>query len=235
MRSSIRANASNADFSDIDDIVSAMRFCASRATLARDEEILLALGLFDLVVQIAERVLELFRLDAVLLPRLLELLAVGHVLALAHERLLGEIVAPFLDGEHRLVLPVVRLLEFGVGLVAQALLVGDGRGDLLLRLGELRPHVDENLVEHLLGIFGPRDQIVDVRPQQGRETIEDAHGSACLAVRAELAEMRRERDGDALVRREEFLVVEVRQLERFGHDDRVLLDAVRPVHEIAWR
>jgi len=28
MRSSIRANASNADFSDIDDIVSAMRFWA---------------------------------------------------------------------------------------------------------------------------------------------------------------------------------------------------------------
>ncbi len=147
-----------------------------RATLAGDEQILLALRFLDLVVQIAQRVLELFGLELVLLPRLRQLLAVRVVLGLAHERLLGEIVAVLRDREPRLVLPVGALLELGVGLVAQPLLVGDRRGDLLLRLGKLRPHVRDDLIQHLLGIFGPRDQVVDVRPQQGRKTIEKAHG-----------------------------------------------------------
>ena len=44
--------------------------------------------------------------------------------------------------------------------------------------------------------------------------------------------MRGEREGHAFVRGEELLVVEVRQLERFGQDDGVVLDAVRSVHEI---
>ena len=112
-----------------------------------------------------------------------------NVLALPHERLLGEIVATFLDREHRLLLPIRRLAILGVGLIAQPLLVGDRRGHLLFGLGQLRPHVDQNLVEHLLGVFGPRDQVVDVRPQQGRQPIEYAHGSMCLAVRAELAQV----------------------------------------------
>jgi len=149
---------------------------AECASLAGEEQILLALGFFDLVVQIAQRVLELLRLEAVLLPRLLELLSMREVLALAHERLFGEIVAPFLDREHRLLLPVLRLAEFRVRLIAKTFLVGDRRRDLLLCLGELAAHVDQNLRQHLLGVFGPRDQVIDVRPQQGRESVEYAHG-----------------------------------------------------------
>jgi hypothetical protein len=53
---------------------------------------------------------------------------------------------------------------FHVGLITQSLLVGDRRGDLLFRFRQLPSHVDEDLVEHLLGIFRPRDQVVDVRP-----------------------------------------------------------------------
>ena len=30
-------------------------------------------------------------------------------------------------------------------------------------------------VEHLLGVFGPRDQIVDVRAEERRKTIEESH------------------------------------------------------------
>ena len=155
-----------------------------------------------------------------------------HVLGLAHERLLGEIVAAFLNGEHRAPLPILRLLELGVGLVAQALLVGDRRGDLLLGLHELAAHVDENLRQHLLGIFGPRDEIVDVALEERGKAIENAHGSACLAVRAELAQVRRERERHALVAREEFFEVEGGQLERFGEDDVIVLNAVRSVQQI---
>ena len=99
-----------------------------------------------------------------------------EVLAVPHERLLGEVVAPFLDGEHRAALPVLRLLVLGVGLVAEPLLVGDRRGDLLLGLHELAAHVDEDLRQHLLGIFGPGDEVVDVGLEQRGEAIEDAHG-----------------------------------------------------------
>ena len=165
-------------------------------------------------------------------PRLLELLAVRDVLALPHERLFGEIVAPFLDGEHCLLLPIAGLLELRVGLIAQPLFVGDGCRHLLLGLRELTSHVNQNLVEHFLGIFGPRDQVIDVRPQEGREPIEYSHGLVCLAVRAELTKMRRERDGDALVGRQEFFVVEMRKLESFGHHDRFLFNTICTVHQI---
>ena len=105
------------------------------AALAGEEQVLLALRLLDLVVEVAQRVLELLGLGAVRFPRLLELLPVRGVLALAHERLLGEVVAAFLDREHRrFCSQSAACLILGVGLVAQTLLVGDGGGDLLLRL-----------------------------------------------------------------------------------------------------
>jgi hypothetical protein len=110
------------------------------------------------------------------LPRLLELLRVLQVLALPYERLFREVVAALLHGEHRPPLPLLGVAELGVGLVAQALLVGDRRRNLLLRLDELAPHVDEDLIQHLFGVFGPRDQIVDVRPEQLRQSIEESHG-----------------------------------------------------------
>src|SRR5437868_9533000 len=125
------------------------------------------------------------------------------MLALAKERLLGEILATFLQGQHGALFPVRALTIFAVGLIAQSLLVGNSRRDLLLRLCELRPHVDENLIEHLLGIFGPRDQIVDVRPQERAQSIEESHGglaSVCLPIGPQLAQMRRESEADALER-----------------------------------
>ena len=97
------------------------------------------------------------------------------VLGLTDERLLGEIVAPFLDGQHRATLPILRLLELGVGLIAQSLLVGDGGRHLLLGLHELAAHVDEDLRQHLLRILGLRDQVVDVGLEESGETVEDTH------------------------------------------------------------
>jgi hypothetical protein len=99
-------------------------------------------------------------------PRLLERLGVREVLAMADQRLLGEVIPAFLDREHRAPLPVLGLLELAVGLVTQPLLVGDRARDLLLRPHELRAHVDDDLVEHLLGVFRRGDEVVDVRAEQ---------------------------------------------------------------------
>src|SRR4029079_325366 len=57
-------------------------------------------------------------------------------------------------------------------------------------------------------------------------------GLMCLAVRAELTKMRRERERDALVGRQELFVVEMRKLESFGHHDRFFFNTICAVHEI---
>jgi hypothetical protein len=109
------------------------------------------------------------------LPRELHLLAARNVLAAPHERLLGEVVASFLHREHCAVLPLLGLAQLLRGLVLEALLVRDRGGDLLLRLHELRAHVDDDLVQHLLRLFCRRDQVIDVRPEKTRDAVEYAH------------------------------------------------------------
>src|SRR5438046_2040043 len=49
----------------------------------------------------------------------------------------------------------------------------------LLGLRQLVAHVDDELLENLLRVLGARDQIVDVRPDQRGQTINDPHGSLC--------------------------------------------------------
>ena len=53
----------------------------------------------------------------------------------------------------------------------------DRHRDLLLGLGELLAHVQNDLIQHLLGILRPSDQIIDVGPDDRGEFGKDAHGS----------------------------------------------------------
>ncbi len=147
--------------------------------LPRDQDVLLPLRLFDLVVELAQRRLQLLGFLAVLDPRLLELHGALDVFVVAQQRLLGEIVAPFLHRENRTLLPVLGKLLFLLGLRGEPLLISDGGGHLLLGLRQLVAHVDDELLENLLRVLGTRDQIVDVRPDQRRQTINDPHGSLC--------------------------------------------------------
>src|SRR5215208_6929709 len=73
--------------------------------------------------------------------------------------------------------------------------------------------------------FEIRSLMLDLRSAEKRSKM--PMGSACLAVRAELAKVRRERERHALIAREEFFIVECRELERFGEDDAIVLNAVR--------
>src|ERR1019366_9053781 len=56
-----------------------------------------------------------------------------------------------------------------------ALLVGDRAGHLLLGLRKLVAHVDQDLVQHLLRILRPGDEVVDVGLEQRGDAIEYAH------------------------------------------------------------
>jgi hypothetical protein len=124
----------------------------------RDEDVLLALGFLDLVVELAQADLEILGLRLVPDPGLVQLLRPLQRLVVAHQGLGGEIVAAFLHREHRAPFPVLRLLLQVLGIGLELLLVRDGRGRFLLGLGQLRLHVENQLVQHLLGVFGPRDQ-----------------------------------------------------------------------------
>src|SRR5204862_2480173 len=53
---------------------------------------------------------------------------------------------------------------------------GDGDRDRLLRLHQLLLHLDQHLGQHLLGILGLRDEVVEVRLDQRPESGKDAHG-----------------------------------------------------------
>jgi hypothetical protein len=151
------------------------------ALLPRDEDVLLALGLFDLRVEELERRLELVDRLLLLLPLILERGGELVVLLLAAEGLLGEDVVAGLDREHRASLPLGGVRGLLLGLLREALLVGDRDGDLLLRLDQLVGHVDDDLVQHLLGVFRAADEVVQVRFDEGREAREDAHDD-CSSV-----------------------------------------------------
>ena len=97
------------------------------------------------------------------------------MLAAPNERLLGQLVLILLNRQHRSSLPVLRFLQLLPGLVLKALFVGDGGRDLLLRLYELRAHVENDLVEHLLGLLELGNHCVDVRAEEHCDSVENIH------------------------------------------------------------
>src|ERR1051325_4933 len=157
------------------------------ALLAGDEDVLLALCLLDAVVQLAQRQLELLGLLAMLDPRLVQLHRALRVLVVPQQRLLGEVVAPLLHRQHRPALPILGALFLCVHLRREALFVRDGRRHLLFCLRQLTAHVHDQLVQHLLRVLGTIDQVVDVRPDQRRETVKDSHENPRCAGGASLS------------------------------------------------
>src|SRR6476661_6787270 len=75
-----------------------------------------------------------------------------------------------------------------------------------------------------------RSLMLDFRSEEKRSKM--PMGSACLAVRAELAQVRCERERHALVAREKLFIVEGRKLERLGEHDLVVLDTVGAVQQV---
>ena len=144
----------------------------------RDEDVLLALRLLDLVVELPQRALELLGLGAVLHPGLVQLLG-------ALQRLVVARAAPAWRGRRG---PPAPPASRGAPSPPPACCSASAsacsffssaiaRGHLLLRLGQLRLHVDDQLVQHLLRVLGLADQVVDVGPEHRRDTIPDAHAT----------------------------------------------------------
>ena len=149
-------------------------------TLLRHEKIPLPLCLFDLVIQLAQRALELLHLRSLSSPGLVESASPFFVLLLPHQRLLRQVVPTLLHGQHGAVLPLTHLLVLGVERRTELPLIRDGHRHFPLGLRELVPHVQNDLVQHLLGIFRPGDEIVDVRLDDRRQLRKNAHGISPL-------------------------------------------------------
>ena len=162
--------------------------------LLGDEEITLAAGLLDLVVQLTERALEVLCFSGLSFPGLLEDHRAIGVLLLTQQCLLREVIASFLDRQHRSVLPVALLFDLGLKLCLELPLIGDGRSHITLGTRQLLAHVQNDLIEHLFGIFRPRDEIVDVRFNDRRQLREDAHRLALRPV-GEVADLLHVRGG----------------------------------------
>ncbi len=97
------------------------------------------------------------------------------MLLLSDQSLLREVVLAFLHGQHRAVLPLTHLFDFAVELRSELTLVRDGRRDFPLGLRELIAHIQNDLIQHLFRVFGPGDEIVDVRFYDRRKLRKDAH------------------------------------------------------------
>ena len=97
------------------------------------------------------------------------------MLLLAEQRLLRELVVAGADRDHRAALPLGGVRHLLLELLREALLVGDRDRDLLLRLDELVVHVEDDLVQHLLRVFGLADEVVQVALDELSEAPEDAH------------------------------------------------------------
>src|SRR6266487_6985718 len=173
------------------------------ALLPRDQDVLLALRLLDPIVQLAERQLELLGFLAMLHPRLVQLHRALRVLVVTQQGLLREVVPPLLHRQHGPALPILGALLLGVHLRRETLLVRDGRRHLLFGLRQLTAHVDDQLVQHLFRILGTVDQVVDVRPDQRRETVKDSHENPRCAGGASLsrAQLTLPRPGEQALRK----------------------------------
>jgi hypothetical protein len=58
----------------------------------------------------------------------------------------------------------------------EAVLLGNGDGDLGFDLEELVFHVEKDLLGELLGILGFVEEVVEVGTEEGGDTVEERHG-----------------------------------------------------------
>src|SRR5205085_2736519 len=100
----------------------------------------------------------------------------------ALERGARELVVTFVDRQLRLAHPLGDLGVVVLLLLRQQMLVGDRNGDLRLHLHHLVLHVKDDLLEHLLRLFGLVDEIIQIRADQCRNTFHQTHdyASGCL-------------------------------------------------------
>ena len=88
----------------------------------------------------------------------------------------GQVVVPLLHGQFRLPPPLCRLLHVLNPLLIQKMLICNGNGDLGFYLEQLVFHVQDNLFQQPLRIFGLLDQVVEICAEQRAYSLQQCHG-----------------------------------------------------------
>src|SRR5204862_7322842 len=89
----------------------------------------------------------------------------------------GQVVLPLVDGELRFPHPFGGLVGLLRLLLLEQVMVGHRDRDLRLHLQKLVLHVENHLLDHLLRVFSPVDQVVQVRANQRCDAFEYCHRS----------------------------------------------------------
>ena len=102
---------------------------------------------------------------------------VGRVVVLAAQGFSRQVVLTGRDRTTSLFLPLAGKL-FGLTKIGlKFFLLRDHVGDLLAGRLDVALHVAQDLIEHLLGIFGSIQRVVDVGAKQSGQPIHDSHSS----------------------------------------------------------
>src|SRR5437867_5231012 len=149
----------------------------ARAAMLGDQQVALCTRLAQLLIQFVERVSQ--RVDLQPLVGHLAGIAFGQLgeALIAFERGARQVVLPLGDRELGLAHPLGRLVFLVLLLLLQQVLIGHRDRHLRLDLQQLVFHVEDDLFDHLLGVFRAVDQIVQVRTDERRDAFEDGHES----------------------------------------------------------
>src|SRR5215510_5297064 len=141
----------------------------------RDQELLLALGFALLQLQLPERLPQEIHLAGQVLGLLGEDLGGLPIGVVPLEGPLGQVVLSLLDRQLGLAHPLVGLpVALGRPLLGQVLL-GQRDRQLGLHLDVLVVQVQDHLLDHLLRVLGPIDQVVQIGPDQHAHALQELH------------------------------------------------------------
>ena len=132
----------------------------------RDQQIGLTPCLGELLLEAAQRGLQIFDLRLLIVDLLGEALA---QIAIAFHPLqgdAGEVILFLVHGQLRFAHPFGDFIFVLFLFFLQQVLVGNRDCDLRLDLEKLVLHVEDNLLDHFLRVFGLVDQVVQIGPEQ---------------------------------------------------------------------
>src|SRR5712691_4568133 len=141
-------------------------------SVTRDQQIGLGLCLGELLLQTAQRRFQVLHLHFLIRKLLLETATELAVALDTLQRGARQIVLLLVDGEFGFAHPLRHFVLVFFSLFFQQVLVGDRDRHLRLDLQKLILHVEDYLLDHLFRFLGLVDQVVEVGPNQRRNSLQ---------------------------------------------------------------
>ena len=134
------------------------------AAMLRDQHIALGLRFGQLLLQLAQRRFQVLHLHGLVGHLVREVLGQGLIAERSLNGRSRQIVLLLIHRQFGLANPLGRFLLVLLLLLFEQVLVGDRDRHLRLHLQQLILHVENHLLDHLFGLLGLVDDIVEIRP-----------------------------------------------------------------------